>query len=233
MLPLAYFYLFEPKVQKASEGWQSAENHGEINYPRFLVNFIYLVTFLSMLLFYMGPVQIPFLLKELGVERNSLTGFAIVVGTFMGAITSFNYRRVKARLSYIQIYALSFALMGVGFYFVGVARSYATVLAGMAVGGLGMGFLMPNPSLWLMSLAPAKIRGRLIGGLTMAVFLGQFFSPIASEPVVKQWSLSIAFGAAGIIMFSMAIAFLLSNQYMMNRDRQWRQIAETTTLRFK
>ncbi|OJJ17825.1 hypothetical protein BKI52_28615 [marine bacterium AO1-C] len=223
VLPLVYVYLFEPKVKKAAQENLVNDNPPSNVYPRFLVNFVYLVTFLSMLLFYMVPVQIPFLLKELGIEKNSLAGLAIVVGTFMGTITSFNYRRIKARLSYVQIYALSFGLMGIGFCVVGVAQSYNVVLVGMAFGGLGMGFLLPNPSLWMMSLAPAKIRGRLIGGLTMAVFLGQFFSPIASEPIAKKWSLSIAFGAAGIIMLLMVIGFVFSNQYLMSRDRQWQQ----------
>lgn len=222
VLPLAYVYLFEPGKNTAASLPNDTVKEKTI-YPKFLINFIYLVTFFSMLLFYMVPVQLPFLLKSLGIEKNSWAGLAIVTSTFMGALTSASYQKVKVRLSYMQIYALSFAFMGIGFGIVGFAQSYATIIAGMVFGGLGMGFLMPNPSLWLMSLAPPKIRGRLIGGLTMAVFLGQFFSPIISQPVANQWSLSVAFAAGGVVMLLMAVGFVLAGRNLMKLDSQWQK----------
>lgn len=102
-----------------------------------------------MLLFYIVPVQLPFFLKKLGIEKNSLAGF--VVSTLTRAIVSFNDRRIKAQLSYI-IY------LGISFSITGVARVYCCINRN--------GFLLPNPSLWLMSLAFAEIRRRLIGALT-------------------------------------------------------------------
>lgn len=226
ILPLTYIYFFEPDIKKASLANTPQTLSEKPSYSRFLVNFIYLVTFLSMLLFYIVPVQLPFLLKDLGIEKNSLAGFAIVVSTFTGAIVSFNYRRIKARLSYMHIYAISFALLGIGFNIVGAATNYTVVLIGMGITGLGMGFLLPNPSLWLMSLAPAEIRGRLIGGLTMAVFIGQFFSPIVSDPIANQWSLAVVFIIAGSILCILAIGFVWGNQYMSKQDKRWQQMAK-------
>ena len=223
LLPLAFTYLFEPGGKSAPQKASTSENKQVVPYPRFLVNFVYIVTFLGMIMYYLVPVQLPYYVQELGVQKNALSALAIAVATLMGAIGSFSYRRVKAHLSFTQIFALSFGLMGVGFFVVSMASSYNIVLVGMFIGGLGAGYLLPNPSLWMMSLAPEKIRGRLIGRLTMAVFLGHFFSPILSEPVAKQWSLSVVFGAAGILMVILAGGFIVLNQYVMNRDRQWQQ----------
>ena len=58
----------------------------------------------------------------------------------------------------------------------------------------------------------------------MAVFLGHFFSPIVSQPVAKAWSLSVVFGAAGILMLTLALGFILANSYVMHRAQQWQRI---------
>ncbi|HAS46760.1 MAG TPA: MFS transporter [Microscillaceae bacterium] len=230
LLPLAFIYLFEPQSKSSSqETLTSVEGKQAIAYPKFLVNFVYIVTFVGMIMYYLVPVQLPYYVKELGVQKNALSALAIAVATFMGALGSFSYRRVKAYLSFTQVFALSFGLMGTGLLVVGIASSYNIVLVGMFIGGLGAGYLLPNPSLWMMSLAPERIRGRLIGRLTMAVFLGHFFSPVLSEPVAKQWSLSVVFGAAGIIMIVLAGGFIIINHYIMSRDRQWHQNMQPST----
>jgi MFS family permease len=46
--------------------------------------------------------------------------------------------------------------------------------------GLGFGLLMPNFSLKLVIFAPESIRGKLLGGLTFAFFMGQFASPLGT-----------------------------------------------------
>lgn len=217
LFPLALIYLFEPQVtpQKSKV---DLDTGGKVVYPKFLVNFVYLVTFVGMIMYYLVPVQLPYFIKELGVQKNALTALAIAVATLTAAIASFSYRRVKDRLSFVQIFALAFGLMGVGYCVVGVAQSYYVVVLGMFIGGAGAGFFLPNPSLWMMSLAPDKIRGRLIGRLTMSVFLGHFFSPIVSQPIANNWSLSVVFGSAGVVLLTLTAGFILANHYVMRRD---------------
>jgi len=50
--------------------------------------------------------------------------------------------------------------------------------------GVGMGLMMPNFSLWLMGFTPMPLRGRVIGGLTTAIFIGQFASPLVVTPLL-------------------------------------------------
>ena len=51
------------------------------------------------------------------------------------------------------------------------------ILAAVPV-GLGFGLLMPNFKLKLVTLAPESVRGKFLGGLTFAFFIGQFASPL-------------------------------------------------------
>jgi hypothetical protein len=70
---------------------------------------------------------------------------------------------------------------------------------------MGLGLLMPNLNLWVSSEVPDLIRGRVLGGLTTFFFLGQFLSPIATQPISKQLSLSFTYGLAGRLLLLLGL----------------------------
>lgn len=204
ILPLAITFLWEPsKASAHASGAQAAPPPTSAK----VVWLLYGTGFLVMLLFYLIPVQLPFLLKGMHIEANSSAGIAIAITTFSGAVMSFLYRRFKPMMSYQTAYAIPFTIMAAGFATVAFATNYGVVLAGMALSGLGSGWMMPNSSLWLLSQAPPERRGRLVGGLTMAFFLGQFFSPILAEPIRQAWSIQAAFGTGAVVVALMAAGF--------------------------
>ncbi len=53
--------------------------------------------------------------------------------------------------------------------------------------------------MWLAAIVPATVRGRAIGGLTTAIFLGQFLSPVVAQPAVMWLGLGGAIALAGLI----------------------------------
>jgi MFS family permease len=84
----------------------------------------------------------------------------------------------------------------------------------MALVGVGMGLMMPNFSLWLMGFAPLALRGRVIGGLTMAIFIGQFISPLVVVPLLtvtdiagSLWRIGLGAVALG---FAVGVGALLA-----------------------
>jgi MFS family permease len=139
---------------------------------------IYAVTFLAMVVFYLVPTQIPFLLQALSGSGASTAGLAIAAGALVSAAVSLLYGRVARRVGYPAIAAASLALLAAGFLVVGEAESTAGVVAGLAVCGLGTGLIMPNGAQWLITTVPASLRGRSLGALNSAIFLGQFVSPV-------------------------------------------------------
>ncbi|WP_290883319.1 hypothetical protein [Fischerella sp.] len=89
---------------------------------------------------------------------------------------------VKARLGFIAIYGIAFVNMALGYGLIGWAIGYAVVLVGLAIAGIGLGLLMPNMNLCLTSVTPDAFRGRVPSGITTSFFLGQFLSPLLSQP---------------------------------------------------
>lgn len=168
--------------------------------PTKLIAAIYTMMFASMVAFYLVPVQLPFYLKELAAVSNSQVGVAIASLTLASAIVSMSYRYIKARLSFVSILALVYLSMGAGYGIIGLAQTYAMVLVGLLLAGIGLGPLMPNMNVWLSAKVPALSRGRVLGGLTTCIFLGQFFSPVISQPITQQIGLAATYGLFGISM---------------------------------
>jgi len=208
LLPLMVSAVPEPTGETAGAEAEGAETPGV---PlRGFVAFIVVLALINMIAYYMVPVQLPFLLRELGTETASLAGLALAVATLVGAVVSSQYARLKARLSHPAVFALGFAVMGLGFALVAAATGYAIVVVAMAVVGIGMGAALPNYSVWVVGRAPLAVRGRVIGGVITAFFLGQFLSPLVAQPIVDRFSIAGAYGVAAVALLVLAAGFIVA-----------------------
>jgi MFS family permease len=203
ILPAAYLYLREPAVEKESIVQKSGERS-----PRFLW-LIFINVMLMWIIFFIIPVQIPFYLKEIGIEKNTMIGIAIASSTLFSAVSSFSYSRIRDLFGFRQIFALGYFLMALAFVSIAFGNSYAMVLLGMLLAGFGMGLMIPNANLWVMHLAPLEVRGREIGRLTTFWFMGQFLSPLVLLPVLDYFTLSQLFYALALVLFGLTLIFLV------------------------
>jgi MFS family permease len=205
ILPAAYFYLYEPRVKRRSA---PDDDIREDNYQKSLVVLIYLTALLGMMLFYIIPLQIPFYIKEQTGVGNTLTGIAIACSTLSSAVVSLNYKRIKARWGFPMIYFFSFLFLGIGYLIIFQASGYLGILSGLLTGGIGMGVLIPNSNVWIVTLSPESMRGRIVGGLTTAVFIGQFISPFFIQPILEHTGAGQIFLIAALGMSGIALAYL-------------------------
>ena len=160
------------------------------------------------MLFFIIPVQIPFYITEQTGASNTFIGIAIASTTVSSAIVSLNYKRIKARLSFSTIYLFSFFFMGLGFLVVFLGTNYLLLLLGLLITGIGLGVLIPNSNVWIVTLSPESMRGRIVGGLTTAIFIGQFISPFLIQPVLALTSAKGIFAVAGFGLLFIALAYL-------------------------
>ena len=165
----------------------------------------YALTFFLLVVFYMTPVQIPFLLRDIGVKSSGLAALAICLGSLTSGGGAMMQHRFHYRVGFVSIYVYSMLLVAAGYAAIATTDSYSVVLLGTAVSGFGVGVLFPNAAMWVTTLAPARLRGRLLGMMTASMYLGQFFSPIVVEPVVAALGLSGAFGVAAGAALSVAL----------------------------
>jgi MFS family permease len=200
ILPLVVLVLPEPN---RTEAIQNLGADATEVFPWRIAGLTYLAAFLSQIVFYLIPVQLPFYLKQLVNSTASQSGLAIALATLLSAASAIAYKQIKTRLSFIGIYAIAFLAMAVGYIVISVSPTYVMVLVGLAIAGAGLGLLMPNMNVCLTSVTPGSLRGRVLGGLTTAFFLGQFVSPILSQPLSSAVGLDVTYRLAGGLMLAM------------------------------
>jgi len=212
ILPFTYLFLKEPvKVEEIHTKVKAVKS------PK-IIWFVFVNVMLMWIMFFIIPIQIPFYLKSIGIEKNSLIGVAIASSTFFSAIGAISFSKIKDRFSFKQIFGLGYLLMAIAYICIAVGNSYEMVMLAMLLGGLGMGVMIPNANVWVMQLAPLEIRGREIGRLTTFWFMGQFLSPIILLPMLDVVSQSqLYFLIAGILLILSLIMFVF---YFMTKKQK-------------
>ncbi len=199
--------------------------------PWVTMSVIFGVGGLGMMLFYLIPVKLPYYIKELGGTSTAIAGYALATSTFVGALAALQYRRLRQALSREAICAIVFGLMACAYTLLARIDSVAWVFPAMILNGVGIGLLMPNMSIWLAERSPDHARGKLVGALSSCMFLGQFLSPLAVQPVLKLNGLGGAlgvYGAAGLVSFAICGAFFAYVALKGRRDQTGRSSPRST-----
>lgn len=172
--------------------------------------FIAPLAFLFQAAFYVTPTRLPFHLEALGTTSPLVVGALMAALVTVSAPVSLMYGRLRAWVSAMTIFGLSFALIGAGFLAHATASDWHGVLLGSLIAGLGMGISMPNYTTWFMARVPASMRGRASGLLTTAFFLGQFASPLVSAPLVAALGLAGTFAAVGMGLITLGVGLWIA-----------------------
>ena len=200
---MAWFTINEPAGEDKTENMPGSQN---LRIPR-VVYLIYVVSFFSMAIFYMIPVQMPFMLSGMPGVTSTQVGLAIALMNVTSVSVSLNYARIKKYLNFLSVKALVYFLVGVGYLVISQSNSYWMAALGILICGLGFGMLMANINLWLISKAPAPMRGRLVGYLNAAIFMGMFLSPVLLHPLVKLFELQGSFLIVSMLLMILAVLF--------------------------
>jgi MFS family permease len=184
--------------------------------PWVTIGIVYGLTFITMVIFYMIPVQVPFYVRSLGFGGGQEAGIAIATTTLASAFASVAYAKLKANLSFSKVLMCLYFLMASGYGVMANAGSYGILLLGLAIAGLGLGLVLPNMNVWLNAKTPPEVRGKVLGGLTTCLFLGQFCSPLVLQPLAGVIPLAGTYSLAAGVLFLMALliaAVLLTRPY--------------------
>jgi MFS family permease len=201
-LPFAYRFLKEPDNEEEIQASSGNKSPG-------LIWFVFVNVMLMWIMFFIIPIQIPFHLKEIGVESNGLIGIAIASSTFFSAVSAITYGKLSKYLNFKQVFIIGYLTMAAAFLVLAYGNSYAMVLLAMLLAGLGMGVMIPNANVWVMHLAPVEIRGKEIGRLTTFWFMGQFLSPLLLLPLLEYLNQEQMFLLVMIILIFLSIVFMI------------------------
>ncbi|MBW4618644.1 MAG: MFS transporter [Cyanosarcina radialis HA8281-LM2] len=219
---LVFAYILEPNRNNSLNSTTgSATEPVDRPLPVGVLAIIYGLTTLSQIAFYLIPVQLPFFLEQLVQASPLQSGMAIALCTLFSAAASMSYAKLKQRLDFVAFLPIIFGLMGIGYLLIGQSSSWAQALTGLAIAGLGLGIIMPNMTVWVSSVVSDAVRGRALGGISTALFLGQFLSPLVSQPFIKPLGLGgvYAFTGGALAIGAIGLAIFKSQVRNLARDR--------------
>lgn len=160
-------------------------------------------------LFFMLPANLPFYLLEHNDIEPSKIGLALALPTIIGFVFAILYSRIRARLSVHAIAGIIFITYCVTYLILSSSGAFVPVVCSLLIGGIGVGLLSPNNSGWLASVVNEDVRGKAVGLLTCSIFLGQFFSPIITQPFVQGIGLVNTFVLMAGVSAGVAIIFFV------------------------
>lgn len=204
---LAYIYLFEPKKFKF---YNHTKIETKTNYWQFFP--IYFIGFFIMVIYYISPTQLPYYIEDhLGLDPKYI-GISMSVSALFYGVFSLSYKYLMQFISIKQIYILTLFIVGSSFMLLYFIHSFSAVIFALALLGTGGGIMLVNNTAYLFSICPANARARAYGILASFIFLGQFLSPIISQPIVRQIGLIEAFLVWAIVIYFVTILFLFFKQ---------------------
>ena len=194
-LPLLLTSLYEPTAHKHP---LSEKVEAEKLWP------VYLTAFSAMVLFYMLPTQLPYLIINTLHGEPSTIGFVIATAMLFNAVIARQYAKLKRRFTYTQIYAITFVFFGIGLFIISQVGNIPELFLSTLFIGSGFGLIFVNTNSWFLSVVPPHKRGKASGLLASSFFLGQFSSPLIFEPVVQ------AYGIQGLFLIVSLFSILIS-----------------------
>ena len=201
LLPFVILFLKEKKIESTQE-----ELSIDIGKNMLVV---YFLAFIYMLLFFILPTQIPFLLIEKFEASGKMAGTVIATAFFCNALGAIAFSKLKKYLNFIAIYLIGITLMALGFSLVGVINHIYFFFITSPFLGFAGGIMMTNATAWMLSKTSHEKRVKSSGYFTSAIFLGQFLSPIVFHPFLDFLEIQDFFLYIGLSLFFVSfIAFV-------------------------
>lgn len=203
----AFIILFEPQKNK-----KISLNHADSNKFNFFTFLpIYMLSFFGMSLFYIVPTQIPFMIINVLHKSGEYVGNSLALSSIVTALTSLFYARIRQYLSLDNMYVLGFSIVGIGLCIINIFHSYFMLLIALICMGFGLAIFLVTNSSWLFSLTNETNRAKAYGFLASSVFIGQFLSPIITQPIVEVFGLINMFLIFGLTSLLIATTFVIKS----------------------
>jgi len=159
---------------------------------------IYIMAFLLMAVFYILPTQFPYLMINEFNATGEKTGLIIASAFVFNAIGALSFAPLKKHFDFSTIYMLGMFIIAIGFIGISQGTELNWFFFTAPIIGLGGGILMTNMTAWLLHYAHSTKRVKATAYLTSSFFLGQFFSPILTYPVVHYFGIVEFFKVMGM-----------------------------------
>ena len=211
-IPLAFLVILTVPAAGTSKPFDNKNKSGVISiFKSTPVLFaIYGTMFSANLLLYSIVIFLPQLLEKLGITQPLQISFFMSFMIFAAGVASFNYRRIKTKLSNRRILLAAVSLWAAAFILLAQTTVGLLIVVALALSGIGLGLIIPTLPVWIGEVVPPAFHGRFSSYMGTFGFIGQFLSPLFFAPILIAAGLSgVFFLAAGIAVLVLIIFWIL------------------------
>ena len=213
-VPILLMVLFTMKEPRRDEQGPADRVVPERKANKRLLTICYITIFVAMTMAFLLPTKMPtYLQTELAVS-TSVTGLFLGVHGVTNACFSLMYRRFVQRLAPFTIIAIGFLLLAVALLTLEVSESIASSVVMMIVAGAGLGMVCPAVSNTLVGETTASTSGKIMGGYSTCLNLGQFSISLISVPLFAAVGSSypVMFGVMAAVAIVACVAFVVMSR---------------------
>lgn len=163
------------------------------------------ITFLAMLVFFSGIVNLPIRLQGTLHLSQSFTGNFLAFVSLVAVITAGIMPKIVKAITPKYTLMLAFISFAVAFFLYHTQESMPMLMLAAVFMGMGFGCTIPLLNNLTVDRSPLKVRGRNLGFYSMATFAGQFSTSFLASSI----DISIIFGVVACIATVVAVAILL------------------------
>ena len=202
--------LFAMKYIVEHSSQSHIEDEEEVNHRLYP---IYIMAFLLMAIFYILPTQFPYLMINVFHATGEKTGLIIASAFVFNALGALSFAKLKRYFDFSTIYMIGMSIIAIGFIGISQVRDLPYFFITSPIIGFGGGILMTNITAWLLHYAHSTKRIKATAYLTSSLFLGQFFSPILTYPIVQYFGIEDFFKVMGLGLLSVLVLTLVLKQF--------------------
>ena len=226
--PLAWKFLFNPDVVNHTE--ERIKTDRKIIQNNIAILLVCCINLFVMVMFYMIKLQLPYILYSdpainhvslpsiFGVAKEftmnaKLVSVVLTCEVVVTTFVAFKYRRFKANRDFSVMCAMGLSFMALSYIMISKSSNYYMILISMCVCGVGMGMLMPNSTLWAISITKPEKRPFFIGIFNTSTYAGKFLSPFIAIPLLYfiPNNPRLLFEICAIMMFFVAVLSMWMN----------------------
>jgi MFS family permease len=178
---------------------------------------LYAMMALTFMITFLLSFTLPRLLASDGFTSPSIISIVIGLGTAFFAAAAFSYGVIRARIGFAWTLALGLGCQGAGVLWVAIAHGPGSLAFGTALINIGAGLQTPNLSHLILDRAPLSIRGRAVGLLFSAQFMGPFLDSAFIVPAMNIFGMRgvtaivgslLMLGVVGIVLRAQSVKLL-------------------------
>ncbi len=195
---------------------RAEEEQKESRFSWFPFRFAFLGLILGCIV-YLPLIYTPFLLRDMGVGPAK-TSIVLLGDALTGTVTALLFGRSRRLLSSNGTFVCIFATAGIGALVTALAPNYMAVMLGLAIIGLGNGWVIPQLMLTLGSCVKPTQQGRAAGIVKASNYISITLSVAATERLSQLHGPRMPIMISSALAFGLLLLVIYNIRFMRERD---------------